>query len=264
MREQELTGRLELAIAAAQSAGRIAAEYFAGLSFDIETKHDGTPVTVADRETERELRRRIEEAFPDDEIVGEEFGSRPGKSGYRWIVDPIDGTKSFIHGVPLFGTLVGVEHDGACIAGVINLPALDESVYAAKGHGAWHVRGGAKPVPARVSGVQNLSESLFCCGSVSTFVTAGRADAFEQLRSSCKLARGWGDCYGYVLVATGRAEVMVDPILSLWDMGALPAILTEAGGTFTDWQGSPTIYGRDGIATNGRVFDEVMAVTRGK
>lgn len=264
MQEQELTARLDLAITAARSAGRVAAGYFAELSFAIETKHDGTPVTIADRETEQELRRRIEASFPDDEIVGEEFESRPGRSGYRWIVDPIDGTKSFIHGVPLFGTLVGVEYAGECVIGVIELPALNESVYAAKGRGAWHARGDATPVPARVSSVQKLAEGLFCCSSVSTFMTAGRAEAFEQLRASCRLARGWGDCYGYVLVATGRAEVMVDPILSLWDMGALPTILTEAGGTFTDWQGTPTIYGRDGIATNGRVFSEVMGITQGK
>lgn len=264
MQDNELTARLDVAIRAARSAGQVALDYFQQLNFQVHTKQDGTPVTVADREAETELRRQIEQAFGDDEIVGEEFPSRAGHSGFRWIVDPIDGTKSFIHGVPLFGTLVGVEYAGRCAIGVIHLPALNECVYAARDEGAWHVRGDEAPRPARVSAVKTLSEGLFCCGSVSTFVAEGRAEAFEQLRAASKLARGWGDCYGYVLVATGRAEVMVDPVLSLWDMAALPTVLTEAGGTFTDWQGEPTIYGHDGIATNGQVLNEVLAITRGK
>lgn len=264
MTESDLTNRMDLAVSAARAAGRIAAEYFADLKFDVETKHDGTPVTVADRETEEALRKSIIETFPDDEIVGEELPSRPGRSGWRWIVDPIDGTKSFIHGVPLFGTLVGVEHQSEPAIGVIELPALDERVYAARGKGAWHVKGGMQPRPARVSAVASLSEGLFCCGSVTTFVSAQRLEAFEQLRAASKLARGWGDCYGYVLVATGRAEVMVDPVLSLWDMAALLPVLTEAGGTFTDWQGEPTIRGRDGIGTNGHVLSQVLSITRGR
>ncbi len=263
MNHVELTSRLELAITAARSAGAIAADYFQGLSFDVETKQDGTPVTVADRQTEAELRRQVELAFPDDGIVGEELPTREGRSGYRWIVDPIDGTKSFIHGVPLFGTMVGVEHAGECVLGVIRLPALNECVYAARGHGAWHVKGDAPPVPARVSSVSRLQDALFCTSSVSTFTQKNRSEAFEQLRAACKLARGWGDCYGYVLVATGRAELMVDPALSLWDMAALPAILSEAGGTFTNWQGEPTVYGHDGIGTNGHVLEQVLAITKG-
>lgn len=263
MHDKTLSSRLEIALSAARSAGKIAADYFSKLEFEIETKHDGTPVTIADRQVESELRRQIQQAFVDDEIVGEEFPSRPGTSGYRWIVDPIDGTKSFIHGVPLFGTMVGVEHDRDCIIGVIYLPALDECVYAARGMGAWHVKRNGSPQRARVSGVKHLSESLFCCGSVSTFVSAHRAETFEKLRAASKLARGWGDCYGYVLVATGRAEVMVDPVVNLWDMAALPPILSEAGGTFTNWQGEPTVYGTNCIATNGHVLDEVLAITRG-
>jgi histidinol-phosphatase len=273
MPSSDLKHRLDTAVAAARAAGQIAADYFEGLSLDVEIKKDGTPVTVADRQTEAELRHRIENAFPDDEILGEEFPAKPGRSGYRWVIDPIDGTKSFIHGVPLFGTMVGVERrdpsanantPGECIIGVIYLPALKECVYAAQGQGAWHVKGDNTPRLARVSNIARLTDSLFVCGTVSGFASENRAGSFEQLRAACKLTRGWGDCYGYVLVATGRAELMVDPALSLWDMAALPTILTEAGGTFTNWQGEPTIYGRDGVATNGHVFNEVLAITRGK
>jgi histidinol phosphatase-like enzyme (inositol monophosphatase family) len=264
MHEADLRSRLDLAVLAGRSAGRIAAGYFAHLKFDVETKHDGTPVTIADRQTECELRRHIEQAFPEDAILGEEFPSRPGESGWRWILDPIDGTKSFIHGVPLFGTLIGIEFEGECVAGVIELPALNERVFAARGQGAWHVKGDEPRQPARVSAIRSLSESLFCCGSVTTFVNEHRLDVFETLRAASKLSRGWGDCYGYVLVATGRAEVMVDPVLNVWDMAALLPILTEAGGTFTDWQGQATIHGRDGIGTNGHVLSEVLAITRGQ
>jgi histidinol phosphatase-like enzyme (inositol monophosphatase family) len=259
----DLTSRLELAVVAAKTAGNIAADYFTRQSFDVETKQDGTPVTVADRQTEAEVRDQIERVFPDDGILGEELPTRPGRSGYRWIIDPIDGTKSFIHGVPLFGTMIGVEHEGQCVIGVVRLPALDECVYAARGQGAWHVKGGQAPQRARVSNVARLADGLFCTSSVSTFAQKDRMEAYEKLRAACKLARGWGDCYGYVLVATGRAEIMVDPALSLWDMAALPPILTEAGGTFTNWQGEPTVNGHDGIATNGHVLAEVLAITKG-
>jgi len=262
MQQQDLGARLELAIAAARDAGAITREYFDGRRFDVEVKTDGTPVTVADRESEACLRERIAAAFPDDGILGEEFPERPGRSGFRWILDPIDGTKSFVHRVPLYGTLVGVEHEGQSIIGVVVLPALDEYVYAARGQGAWHVTGNRPARPARVSPVERLADSLFVYISSTSFVKTGRPEVYERLRSACKLARGWGDCYGYVLVATGRAEVMVDPVISVWDVAALPPILTEAGGTFTDWQGRETIHGRDAVATNGRIFDEVIRVTR--
>jgi histidinol phosphatase-like enzyme (inositol monophosphatase family) len=208
----------------------------------------------------------IAAAFPGDGILGEEFPEQAGTSGFRWILDPIDGTKSFIHGVPLYGTLVGLEHKSSehnaeSVLGVILIPALDECVYAARGQGAWYVAGGRPPRRARVSSQRTLAESLFLTSEVGSFNRIGRSDAYERLQAAARLSRTWGDCYGHLMVATGRAEVMVDPLMEIWDAAALPPILEEAGGTFTDWQGRPTIYSGNGIATNGLVLDEVMAIT---
>lgn len=264
MAGDDLKARLGVAVEAARKAGRVTLEYFRRSDLAVERKSDGTPVTIADRLAEELLRGEIERVFPEDAIRGEEWPDRPGDSGFQWYLDPIDGTKSFVHGVPLYGTLVGVEYGGRCVLGVVVLPALGEYIYAARGQGAWHVCGESSPCRARVSEVGRLDDSLFCFTSVSEFHKRGREAGFELLRSGCRLARGWGDCYGYVLVATGRAEVMVDPVLSVWDMAALPAILEEAGGTFTDWQGNATIHGGDGVGTNGKVFEQVMAVTRGR
>jgi len=263
MDQKDLKARLDLAVSAARGAGQKTLAYFNRSNFDIEWKQDGTPVTVADREAEAYLREQIETHFPSDAILGEEFPERPGTSGYRWILDPIDGTKSFVHGVPLYGTLVGVEYERSCVIGAMAFPALGEYIYAAKGYGTWHGQGAAEPRRARVSSVSRLADGLFCMTSPTEFMEAGRQSAYERLSTQARLTRGWGDCYGYLLVATGRAEVMVDPVLSIWDMAALLPILEEAGGSFTDWQGRATIYGKDGIGTNGHVLAEVLAITRG-
>lgn len=262
MNEQALKKRLELAVAAAREAGDITLRYFCTDGFHIERKHDATPVTEADRESELHLRRRISQAFPTDAILGEEFPDQPGTSGYRWILDPIDGTKSFISGVPLYGTLVGVEFERTSVVGVIHMPGLDEMVYAAKGQGAWHVVNGGLPQPARVSNKAKLSEGLFTYCELRTFLNCGRAEAFRQLEAASWLTRTWGDCYGYLLVATGRAEAMIDPVVNVWDAGAVQPILEEAGGTFTDWCGAPTIHNQEGIGTNGHVLEEILAITR--
>lgn len=262
MTQQALKDRLDVAVAAAREAGDITLRYFRTNGYQVERKLDTTPVTVADRASELHLRERISACFPDDAIVGEEFPEKPGTSGYRWILDPIDGTKSFISGVPLYGTLVGVEHGSASVIGVIHMPGLDEMVYAAKGHGAWHVLNGGPPIRARVSVKDKLSEGLFTYCELRTFLNCGRGESFRELEAASWLTRTWGDCYGYLLVATGRAEAMVDPVINVWDAGAIQPILEEAGGTFTDWSGVPTIHGQEGIGTNGRVLDEILAITR--
>jgi len=260
--ETERNSRLALAIEVAREAGRITLEYFRRADLEVERKADDSPVTLADRRAEEHLRRRIVAAFPADGILGEEFADRPGSSAFRWILDPIDGTKSFIRGVPLFGTLVGIEHEGESILGVIHIPALDECVYAATGWGAWYVHGGRPPQPAKVSSRRPLSQGLFLTSDTTGFDQIGRSDAYDRLAAAAGLSRTWGDCYGYLLVATGRAEVMVDPVANVWDLAAVLPVIEEAGGTFTDWQGCRTIHSGQGIATNGQVHDEVLEIAR--
>jgi histidinol-phosphatase len=255
-----ITQRLELALELAREAGRITMQHFRRDDLEVERKADDSPVTVADRSAEEHLRRRIAEAIPEDGILGEEFPERPGSSGYRWILDPIDGTKSFIHGVPLFGTMVAVEHGGRGVIGVVLIPALDECVYAAEGQGAWYTVQGSPRRPARVSTRARLSECLFLTSEVANFSTARRRDVYDRLESAARLSRSWGDCYGYLMVATGRADLMVDPIMNVWDAAAVQPIIEEAGGTFTDWQGRRTIHSGQGVATNGLILGEVQSI----
>ena len=262
MNDRDLHDRYELAVRIAREAGDLTLRYFGRGNYQVEWKRDASPVTVADREAEQHLRKRIAASFPLDGILGEEFGEQPGTSGYRWILDPIDGTQSFIHGVPLYGTLLGVEREGRSLIGVIHHAALRETVHALAGGAAVHVRDG-KESPARVSACGTLADGLFCTSDFAGYLKTGRLAALEKLAAAARRGRTWGDCYGYLLVATGRAEAMVDPIMNVWDAAALQPILEAAGGTFTDWQGRPTIHGGEGIATNGLVLEEVLAIARG-
>jgi histidinol-phosphatase len=256
-----LTSRLELALSAGREAARSTLPFFQNDALAVELKHDASPVTVADRQAEQLLRERIAAKFPQDAILGEEFGEQGGTSGYRWILDPIDGTKSFIRGVPLYGTLVGVEHEQQSVIGVAVFPAIDECIYAAAGQGAWYQQGTAAPRRAQVSTRQYLGEALVCTSD--TRFPPERQGTMARLQNAALVSRTWGDCYGYLLVATGRAEVMLDALMNVWDAAAISPIVLEAGGTFTDWQGRPTIYSGEGIATNGRVLEEVLSFTRG-
>jgi len=258
----DLRKRLMQAVEMAMAAGDVTLRYFQQHNFQVERKSDRSPVTVADRDSESLLRDRIQAAFPHDAIIGEEFGETSGTSGYRWILDPIDGTKSFIFGVPLYGTMVGVECEGRSIVGVVNVAALGECVYAAVGQGCYYRRAGAADVRAQVSTTERLESGLFLTSQVDSFAARGAEGAFDQLQKKAYVTRTWGDCYGYLLVATGRADAMVDPIMNVWDAAALQPILEEAGGTFTDWQGLPTIYSGEAVGTNGHVLDEVLAITR--
>src|SRR5262245_7187108 len=213
----EIARRLELAIAAGKEAGRLTLRYFQQDNYQVERKSDATPVTIADRSAEQLLRERIAAAFATDGILGEEFGRTDGTSGYTWILDPIDGTKSFISGVPLYGTMVAVDQGGRAVVGFVYIPALDEGVYASAGQGAWLIRGEQPPRAVRVSKKPRLADGLLVTSQVDTFGQRGAAGAFEALQKAAYVTRTWGDCYGYLLVATGRAEVMIDPILNVWD-----------------------------------------------
>jgi histidinol phosphatase-like enzyme (inositol monophosphatase family) len=258
----EISSRLALARSAGIEAGRLTLRYFQTTVYEVQRKADNSPVTIADRSAEELLRKRIAAAFPHDGILGEELGETAGTSGFRWILDPIDGTKSFIHGVPLYGTMVAVEHEGRALVGFVYMPALDEGVFAGAGQGSWQFRGQAEPKSAHVSTRSKLADCLLVTSAFDTFTERRATVAFEELSKAAWITRTWGDCYGYLLVATGRADVMIDPILNVWDAAAVQPIVEEAGGTFTDWQGAPTIHAGEAIATNGKVLDEVLAITR--
>jgi len=260
--QQEISRRLEVALSASHEAGKLTLEFFRDSELRVDRKSDDSPVTEADRGAEILLREHITAAFPEDGILGEEFPEVPSKNGLQWIVDPIDGTKSFIHGVPLYSTLIALTVDDRPVMGIIRLPALDEVVYAARGMGAWYVRQGGESQPARVSSVDKVSESLFVTSEVASFDEYGTRDAHDRLQSACRLSRSWGDGYGYFLVATGRAEIMVDPIINLWDIAAMLPIIEEAGGRFTDWQGNPTIRTPQTVATCGPIHDEVLGLLK--
>ena len=252
--KNEFQELLDFAVMLARGAGDITLKYFRKQP-ETSTKSDGSFVTVADREAESYLRRQIAERFPDDGILGEEEGELGGRSGRRWIVDPIDGTFAFVHGVPLYGVLIALEIEGEMSVGVVNIPALGEIVSAAKGCGCY-LNGEA----TRVSTTAKLDEALLLCTDFEAADKRGFARITEQMQRRAKVSRTWGDCYGYVLVATGRADVMLDPIMNLWDCAPLLPIMEEAGGTFTDWRGGRTVDGGNAIATNGLLFAEVMKI----
>src|SRR5690349_2214239 len=210
----EIGRRLDLAITAGKDAGRLTLQYFQQDNYQIERKSDRSPVTIADRAAEELLRQRIAASFATDGILGEEFGVMSGTSGFNWILDPIDGTKSFISGVPLYGTMVAVEHEQKALAGFVFMPAMDEGIYASIGEGAWHFHGDEPPRRSRVS-QKSLSDGLFVTSQLDSFAARGAAAAFESVQKAAYVTRTWGDCYGYFLIATGRAEAMIDPILNV-------------------------------------------------
>lgn len=250
--------RLEYGLSAAFEAEKIILSHYQDSKLKVETKADKTIVTQADRLAEQRLRDLIERIFPEDSIIGEELAKKEGSSGYAWILDPIDGTQSFVCGVPLFGTLIGLTYNGDPIAGIVNMPALKEVYYASKGEGAWwRPPGHLAPLRAQVSTVSKLNESVFCTTSHSGFDRVGRRDLFDRLLDSTKKFRGWGSCYGHMLVATGRADLVVEPDLSLWDCAALYPIVTEAGGEFFDLSGTARIDGGSGISVNSALADSV-------
>jgi histidinol-phosphatase len=255
----QIVARWNHAVAWAEAAGALTLEYFGRAALSVDRKQDGSPVTIADRRAEQWLREQIECTYPDDGIVGEEFGEKEGSSGYRWILDPIDGTKSFIFGVPLYATLVGIEYRGESVAGVIHCPALKETVYAALGEGCFYQN--ATGTQRAAVSQRELANGLFVTSQVDSFDRRGARDVFDTLAARAYVTRTWGDAYGYLLVATGRAELMIDPVMHIWDAAAILPILEAAGGCFTDWQGRRTTSAGEGIGSNGRVHPEVIRIT---
>ncbi|MFO7861303.1 MAG: inositol monophosphatase family protein [Desulfosalsimonas sp.] len=253
-----LASCLDFAVETAYLAGRLTLGYFqAGIRPDF--KADQTPVTVADQKAEKLIRGRIEKKFPDHAIVGEEFGESAHKgANHRWYIDPIDGTKAFTRGVPLYGVLLGLEIEGRVEAGVAYFPALDEMVAAATGLGC-RFNGRL----ARVSSVERMADAVATFTDPGSFAQYGRAEAWQRIEQATYVRAGWGDAYGHCLVATGRAEVMLDAVVNVWDCAPFPPILKEAGGYFGDWSGNETICANEAISANAAVLPRVLELIRG-
>jgi len=256
----EYVSRYEVAVAAAQQAGRTAREHFpdaasAEFAKNVEWKSDNSPVTIADRNAEQSLRDSILKRFPGDGFLGEEFGNTPGTSGFRWIVDPIDGTRSFVRGIPLWATLVGLEHRGELIAGIAVEPVPGNTYRALRGDGAFK-----NDQRISVSTVGRLGDALACTCDFNFFEQCGRLAAYLALAKTAHRQRGYGDYYGSILVAQGSADVMLDYGVKSWDVAGLVAIVEEAGGRVTDWRGGRYFDGPEMLVTNGRLHDETVSL----
>lgn len=221
--------------------------------FDVATKDDGSPVTRADRDVESLLRRRLAELFPEDGILGEEFPEREGSSGNRWIIDPIDGTRSFIRGIPLYATLMAYERQDTIVFGAIALPSLSQTVYAETGAGCW-----VNDKPAHVSPTKELRGAHV----MATWLEDWDLALLTRMRRDGVILRTWGDAYGYALVATGQADAMVDHTVGVYDLGPMPVILEEAGGQFTSKAGIRAIDRGNAVASNGIIHDSVLALLK--
>ncbi len=264
MDKHDVTSRLALALTLAERAGALAMTHFGSPGLLVHSKGEAGPVTIADRDAEALIRAGIAAAFPRDAVMGEELGETHGTSGYRWLIDPIDGTVSFVRGVPLFGVLIGVERDEPdgprVVAGVCALPALGERVFASEHEGATWERAGRAAEPARVSRCDQLSQSLLCTTSPDYYRQSGRLDVMPRLFAAAQRVRGWSDCYGLTLAATGRVDVFVDPLMNPWDNGPFPIIFDRAGGTFCDWQGRAGARSKDCLAGASPLVEQVRAL----
>lgn len=242
------------AVDLARRAGELCLRWFRAPDLAVDRKGDGTPVTEADRAVERFLRQEIGRLYPDDGVVGEEEGPRESASGREWIIDPIDGTKAFTRGVPLFANLLALDDEHGAAVGVINVPALGELVWAGRGLGCW-----CNGVPARVSHHPTLAGA---CLSSSGYEAWAEAPLLQVKRSGMIL-RTWGDGYGFLLVATGRVDAMVDPRAERYDLAPMPVILAEAGGRFSDLAGATTARAGSAVASNGHIHKELLACLSG-
>lgn len=250
----ELQQLLDFATETAFQAGQLTLGYFqSGIRPDF--KADDTPVTRADREAETLIRSRIETRYPQHGMLGEEFGEVNAGASHRWIIDPIDGTKSFVRGVPLYGVLIGLERDGEVVVGVSYFPALGEMVYAALGQGCyWNGR------RAFVSDTPTLAQAIISCTDIASFRAFNREAAWQRLQAASYYRVGWSDAFGHMLVATGRCEVMLDPVMNPWDCAPFGVILKEAGGYFGSWDGLATIHAGEALSVNRQLQSAVLAL----
>ena len=247
---------LSAVIDAAKAAGEIALHYFR-TNLTVETKADHTPVTKADRECESKIVDILGAHFPDIGFLGEEHGERPGKRNARWIIDPIDGTKNFIRGIPFFATLIALEEEGDITAGVMYAPAINDLLYARKGQGAF-----ANERQVRVSLIDRLQDAMLIHGGLKDMKVRPCWLPFLRLVDSTARQRGFGDALGHSVVICGQAEVVLEPEIKPWDVAATKILVTEAGGRFSDFSGSSSIYAGSAVISNGRIHDEVVQILR--
>ena len=253
-----LDSRLAAALSVARSMGDVTLQFLGADSLATDTKADGTIVTEADRAAETHGYDTITRAFPDDGLLGEEHGTHPGSSGWRWVLDPIDGTVAFARGVPLYGVLVGLEYNDTPVGGVIHMPAMRETVWGGQGQGAWHQHADAAPTIARVSTTDRLANAMVCTTSYDYFRDAGCAPLHERLCKGCGSTRGWSDCSAHLLLATGRIDAVVEPLLARWDISAVIAVIEAAGGRCSDFDGMNDPSSTNAIVSNGHLHDELL------
>ena len=251
---------LALAQELANLADAITMARFRASDLVVETKPDLTPVSEADRDVEQAMRARLAHSRPGDLVLGEEYGADSGDTDRRWIVDPIDGTKSYVRGMPIWATLIALEEGGELVLGVVSAPALQRRWWAVRGRGAFVREGTGEPRPIRVSAITELSDAQLCFAGLEDWLGGPDADRFAALAAGCWRSRGVGDFWQYMLVAEGAAEIAVDPVVSLWDLAAPRVVVEVAGGRFTDRAGVPTADGGEAVATNGRLHHTVLAL----
>ena len=256
---ERMRADLEVALELAQRADAITLDRFGALDLRIDTKPDLTPVTDADEAVEADLRAILARERPDDQVLGEEYGGAAAFSGRQWVIDPIDGTKNFVRGVPVWASLIALLEDGVPVVGVVSAPALNRRWWAAAGLGAFAAVGGAAPRRLSVSAVAELSSASLSFSSLSGWADLGRRDAFIGLTDAVWRVRGYGDFFSYCLVAEGAVDIAAEPEVKLWDLAPLDILIREAGGAFTGLNGSPGPHGGTAVATNGLLHDKVLA-----
>jgi histidinol-phosphatase len=247
-----------LALRLADQADAVTMERFGALDLRVDTKPDLTPVTDADRSVENALRDVLSQERPDDPVLGEEFGGTAVFAGRQWVIDPIDGTKNFVRGVPVWATLIALLHDGVPVAGVASAPALQRRWWAGSGEGAFTSFAGGPPRRVTVSSVADLESASLSFSSLSGWAALGLRDRLIELTDAVWRVRAYGDFLSYCLLAEGAVDIAAEPEVSLWDLAALDIVVREAGGAFTDFEGQPGPHGGNVVATNGLLHDAVL------
>ncbi|HYR14890.1 MAG TPA: histidinol-phosphatase [Mycobacterium sp.] len=247
-----------LALRMADKADALTMDRFGALDLSVDTKPDLTPVTDADRSVETALRETLSQQRPDDPVLGEEFGGTTAFAGRQWVIDPIDGTKNFVRGVPVWATLIALLHDGVPVAGVVSAPALQRRWWAGAGQGTFASFAGDSPRRVSVSSVAGLESASLSFSSLSGWAKLGKRDRFIELTDTVWRVRAYGDFLSYCLLAEGAVDIAAEPEVSVWDLGALDIVVREAGGAFTSLDGTPGPHGGSAVATNGLLHEAVL------